>query len=346
MKKEHDRTSHGEGSVFQRESDGRWVARVPLGSGKRKEEYYDTKREAERAKRRMLNERDTGKLVTQRDQTFEDYLYYWLKAHGVTIRKPTYSMYYGYLESRVIPELGHVLLRKLTLDMFQAVYQGWGQDGLSPNTIRLIHALVKEALDDAVKWRKIAYNPIQYAKLPSTTKAKNVYALEDDEVKRLLTYAQQMKIYPLFRMALLLGMRLGELSALRWSDIDLEKATLEIRRTVSYVKNQETGHYEFVVGLPKTAAGERLIYLPADLIALLRIHCEKQQEMKAVAARWAGLDLVFCTRFGTYIIPSQIRVSFDKLLQQAGLEHMKFHGLRHNASLILRRMGIDAVVRK
>jgi integrase len=74
---------------------------------------------------------------------------------------------------------------------------------------------VKKALDDAVKWRKLAYNPVQYAKLPSTTKAKNVYALEEDEVKRLLTCAQQMNVYPLFRITLLMGMRLGELSALQ-----------------------------------------------------------------------------------------------------------------------------------
>jgi integrase len=230
--------------------------------------------------------------------------------------------------------------------MFQAVYQAWEHEGLSSNTIRLIHMIINEALGDAVKWRKLAYNPVQHVKLPSATKTKNVYALEDDEVKKLLNSAQQMNIYPLFRMALLLGMRLGELSALQWSDIDLEKATVEIRRTVSYVQSQETGHYEFIVGLPKTEAGERLVYLLADLVALLQMHHEKQQEMKAKATRWADLDLVFCTRFGTYFTPNKVRLLFDRLLRQAGLEHMKFHGLRHNASLILRRMGIDAVVRK
>jgi integrase len=112
------------------------------------------------------------------------------------------------------------------------------------------------------------------------------------------------------------------------------------------MQNQETGHYEFIVGLPKTEAGERLIYLPADLVALLRTHREKQQAIKAAAFRWAVLDLVFCTRFGTYFTPNQVRSLFDRLLKRARLEHMKFHGLRHNASLILRRMGIDAVVRK
>src|SRR5690348_7602213 len=87
---EKPRRARGEGSVFQRESDGRWVARVPLGGSKRKEEYYDTKREAERAKRRMLNERDAGRLVTEREQTFEEYLEYWLKAHRAPLRLGTH----------------------------------------------------------------------------------------------------------------------------------------------------------------------------------------------------------------------------------------------------------------
>src|SRR6266568_6576221 len=78
------RRARGEGTVFERE-DGRFVARIPLGGGKRKEEYYETKQEAERAKRRMLNERDAGKLVIERDQTLEEYLHYWLSVHRMTI---------------------------------------------------------------------------------------------------------------------------------------------------------------------------------------------------------------------------------------------------------------------
>src|SRR5450432_1953825 len=88
------RRSRGEGTVVQRD-DGRYVARVPLGGGKRKEEYYDTKQEAERAKRRMLNERDAGQLVVNRDQTFKEYLMYWLNAHRVEVGETTYSNQYG-----------------------------------------------------------------------------------------------------------------------------------------------------------------------------------------------------------------------------------------------------------
>jgi integrase len=143
------RRARGEGTVVQH-PDGRWVARVPLGGGKRKEEYYKTKQEAERAKRRMLNERDAGRLVTEREQTFGEYLNYWLRAHRAPIRIGTYVMYHSYLNTRVIPVLGHVKLRKLTIEMFQLLYQEW-EDELSPNTIRLIHGIVNKALNDAVK---------------------------------------------------------------------------------------------------------------------------------------------------------------------------------------------------
>src|SRR5437762_1367409 len=146
------RRARGEGTIVQR-ADGRYVARVPLGGGKRKEEYYETRQEAERAKRRMLNERDSGKLVTERDQTVEEYLHYWLEAHRVTIRETTYTMYYGYIHYRLIPALGHVKLQKLTVEMIQALYQQWERE-LSPNTIRLLHGIFNEALKDAVKWKK------------------------------------------------------------------------------------------------------------------------------------------------------------------------------------------------
>lgn len=338
------RRVYGEGTVVERD-DGRFVARVPIGGGKRKEEYYDTKQEAERARRRMLNERDAGKLVTQRDQTLGEYLNYWLDAHRMTIRNTTYSMYYTYLNVRVIPALGHVGLRKLTIDMFQSLYQDWEKEPLSPNTIRLIHSIVNEALNDAVKWKKLVSNPAQDVKLPKATEA-DIYVLSEEEVERLLQCAKEMSLYPLFLMALLLGMRKGELLGLKWTDIDFTEATLYIQRTLSYKKNPETGRSEFIIGPPKTKTSKRVLYLPEDIIKVLADYQERQREIQSTASRWEHPDLVFCTCYGTYLHPHRVWIIFNRLLQRAGLEHMKFHALRHNASLILRNLGIDPVVRK
>jgi integrase len=85
--------------------------------------------------------------------------------------------------------------------------------------------------------------------------------------------------------------------------------------------------------------------LPSDIIEVLRHHREQQREIQASALHWEDLDLVFCTRAGSYILPNYIHQVFERLLKKAGLGHMKFHALRHNASLILRRLKIDAVVR-
>lgn len=338
------RRSRGEGSVSQRE-DGRWMVRIPIGGGKRKTEYFDTKAEAERGRRRMLNERETGTLVTSRDQTLEAYLMYWLEAHRMTVRKTTYVMHRGHLMSRVIPELGKIMLRKLTVEMFQALYQKWEKELLSPYTIILIHNIVRQALEDAVKWKKLAYNPVQHVKLPKVSKPE-IPVLTTEEIDRLLKYARETTLYALFRMALLLGMRMGELLGLKWSDIDFEGATLRIERTVSYIKDPETERCHFLVGPPKTRAGKRTIPLPQDIIEVLQSHREQQVTIQRMATRWESLDLVFCTRNGNYLEAGHVRDVFNRLLNNAGLKHMKFHALRHNANAILRRMKIDAVVRK
>ncbi len=173
-----------------------------------------------------------------------------------------------------------------------------------------------------------------------------VHVLSDEEIVGVFQCARQLRLYVLFRMALLLGMRIGELSGLKWSDFDIEKATLQIRRTVCYLRHPDEDHCRFYEGPPKTEAGARLIHLPQDIVELLSTHREQQAQMRAAASHWTDLDLVFCTRFGNYIVAGNIQRCFDKLLQVAGIEHIKFHALRHNASLILRKLGIDPVVRK
>src|SRR5205814_9469313 len=107
-------------------------------------------------------------------------LHYWLNAHRLTIRISTYSTYYGYVNSRLIPALGHLKLQKLTVEMIQALYQQWEHE-LSPNTIHLIHGILNAALRDAVKWKRLTSNPAQNVKLPKKRRAK-IYVFTEEEV--------------------------------------------------------------------------------------------------------------------------------------------------------------------
>ncbi|GCE12107.1 tyrosine-type recombinase/integrase [Tengunoibacter tsumagoiensis] len=342
-KPEKKRRARGEGTVLQR-ADGRWVARVPLGDGKRKEEYYDTKQEAERAKRRMLNERDAGNLAVGKDQTFGEYLLYWIGVHGPTVLLQTHSMYLSYINFRLIPGLGHVKMKKLTVEMFQTLYQSWEEE-LSPNTIRLIHTLAKKALNDAVVWKKLSYNPVAHAKLPKSRRAK-VHVFTDQELDRLLEHAAKSRLYVLFVMALFLGMREGELLGLKWSDIDFKEGVLQIQNKIYYTKHPLLEKMVFIEGLPKTVAGQRSVFLPSDIIDMLRDHLEEQKKIQEKKPDWNGSGLVFCSNTGGFMTDANIRYHFSRLLKEASIEHTKFHALRHNASMILRRLGIDSVVRK
>lgn len=340
---EKTRRVRGEGTVFQRETDGRWVARVPLGGGKRKEEYYDSKQEAERAKRRILNERDAGKLVTARDQTLKQYLEYWLHVQKITVRLTTYSTEHSYMMSYIIPVLGHVRLRKLEAEMFQSLYLKMQESGKSPNTIRHVHTVIKKALGDAVKLKKLTANPLEGVKPPKARKTRAI-VLNKAQAECLLKCAKETRLYSLFLMGVLLGMRRGELLGLKWADIDFEQGVLRIERGLSYVSNPQTKHYEFVEGEPKTATSKRLLRLPQVIVNALCEHRTQQLQQKASATRWENKDLVFCTGSGGYLNPGYLRVAFLSLLKKAGLAHMRLHDLRHSARTLLRALGVDPIV--
>jgi integrase len=332
------RRVRGEGSVFQRQ-DGRWVASIPLGNGKKKILYFETRKEAEQAKRRALNELEQRRLVTGPDQTFNDYLEYWLNIQQIALKEGTYSMYHRYLTRCIVPELGYVKLQKLTGDMFQSVYTKWLKEGMSPNTVRLIHSIVAKALGDAVKWKKLPFNPAKDATPPREEK-RNMTVLDLEQAKALLEYARFTKFDCLLHVALL-GLRRGELLGLKWQDIDFSKAELKIQRSLSYIHNPATGHYEFVEGKPKTATSCRVISLPQFVIDALLLHREGQLFRQSHSYQWQHKDLVFCTEHGGYINPGNLWVEFKELLKNAGLPQIRFHDLRHSAASIWLALGIN-----
>lgn len=336
------RKPRGEGSVFQRENDGRWVASVPLGNGKKKQEYYDTRAQAERARRKMLHDLEEGKMLTTQDQTLEDYLVYWLGIRQSSLKLSTYSMYRRYLLSYVVPVLGHVRLRKLSGDMFQALYTELEEDDFSPNTVRLVHGITKKALNDAVRWKKIVFNPVKDADPPKYRK-RAMTVLNLSQAKKLIESARSVRMECLLHVALL-GLRRGELLALRWCDVDLEKAELRVEHALSYIPNPDTGHCEFFITDPKTEAGRRVVSLPRFVVDALRGYREYQLALRARSSRWQDQDVVFSTSDGGYMEPQNVYAAFKVLLKEAGLPDIRFHDLRHSAISIWLAMGINLKV--
>ena len=138
-------------------------------------------------------------------------------------------------------------------------------------------------------------------------------------------------------------MRRGELMGIRWSDADLEAGTLTVRRTVLYYTVDSVAKYR--IHEPKTASGRRAIHLPEFAIEALKKHRVEQLEARMQAGEsWAGLDLVFCNKIGSYWYPNVLLEAFHQLTEQAGVGYLRFHDLRHSAATILLTMGIPVKV--
>ncbi len=141
-------------------------------------------------------------------------------------------------------------------------------------------------------------------------------------------------------MAVITGMRKGEILALRWSTIDFERRVLRVLHTVDYIPP-----YGYVENEPKTRAGKRTIDLPDFFLDMLKQHRVQQEERRLkVGKAWESRDLVFPDLTGGYLNPIHVLRMFRKILERAGLPHMHFHDLRHSAATILISMGINPKV--
>ncbi|HET8846374.1 MAG TPA: site-specific integrase, partial [Ktedonobacteraceae bacterium] len=158
--------------------------------------------------------------------------------------------------------------------------------------------------------------------------------LDKDQSLRLLAAARGHKWEVLFTIAITTGMRQGELLGLRWADIDMERGTISIKRTVKRV-----GNYGIIETEPKTAKGKRQISLPPFILDMLRNHQEKQVALQEIAGeKWQNKGMVFCTEAGGYLEGQRIHKPFKRLLAAAGLPDIRFHDLRHSAATLLLAM--------
>jgi integrase len=156
------------------------------------------------------------------------------------------------------------------------------------------------------------------------------------QTAQFLRHVRGHRLYALFHLVALRGLRRGEAAGLRWSDLDLDARTL----TVSGQLQQLGGR--MVSGPPKSDAGRRVIALDKTTIAALREHRFRQEgERAAAGARWAEAGYVFTTRAGKPVGPDRMTRLFRKLVAACGLPPVTLHGLRHGAATLALAAGTD-----
>lgn len=335
MARERKHSVHGGGSIYQRKSDGRWVASFLVEeTGRRKYLYADqddnTRQNAYRKLQEALFKQREGRLATGPRQTVEQFLTRWFEdVYRFEVRETTYPSRVSMLHARILPAIGHIPLQNLTAQQVQNFYADMAKRGLKPGSIHSTHVILHKALEQAVKWNLVSRNVCDAVALPKKKKYRP-QMLTKDQLISLLKGSKGHPLEALIWLGLVLGLRNGELHGLHWSDINWEERTLRVERTLTRLKGR------FLEGDPKSEKSKRTVVLPRFLLASLQRHKERQEVQRAKAGdAWQNLNLVFCGPTGGYRHQTKTRESFNRLLKKIGLPRMRVHDLRHNASTFL-----------
>jgi integrase len=320
----------GEGTIRKR-TDGRWEAMITVpqedGSTKRHSIYGKSQAEVRRKlteARRTLDQGDT--LITDR-QTVAQFLNKWLTdVARATLRSSTYVSYHSKINLHIIPALGKHQLAKLTPQQVQAMMNGMIERGLSPRSAQYARAVLRRALNQALKWGLVTKNAAALTDPPRTVRPET-QILTPEQARRFLDVVRGDRLEALYAVALSLGLRQGEALALRWQDIDLDAGSLRVVATLQKLPNRP---YELVE--PKTRQSRRTLPLTPTLAAQLRAHRTRQiAERLRAGSKWQGDEwgLVFTTESGGPLAKATIFQQYRRHLTRAELPILRFHDLRH-----------------
>jgi len=306
---------------------------------------YPTQKECQAALAKVLTAVDEARYVAPSRITLKDYLTQeWLPAIEGTIRPTTYSSYKMLIERHIVPELGLLKLQKLTAARINAFYAKLlkegrcrGSGGLSPASVCRVHAALHRALRDAVRWERLTTSPADAADPPRSSQTqRDLPAWNREQLGAFLAHVAEDRLSAMWRVLAMTGARRGEVLGLRWEDLDLEAATLVIRRSLVPVNG------EVKVSEPKTARGRRTIALDPETLAALRAHAARQaDEQSEWDKAWTDSGYIFTREDGQPLHPERISALFRRLVKAACLPTIPLHGLRHTHATLALSAGVN-----
>ena len=336
--------ANGEGNIRKR-ADGRWEGRYTAGyhpeTGKRIIKNVLGKTQAEcKAKLSAAMEAARGIDVSRADEyTVATWLRSWYEIYAKpNIRISTANRYQLMVEQYTIPRIGNIKLTKLTSRDLQKLYKdlmengridrksGHGNPGLSSTTVRSLHLMLHSALERAVKERLILRNPTEDCIAPKVQKIE-MQILPPEHIKDYLEAADRRGLLPMFYLELVTGLRKGELVALQWSDLDEANCTISVSKQASW---DTEGN--LILSRPKTGNSIREVSIPQDVVELL-----KQEHAKHPDNPW----MFPSGRTGEMYHPDSVVTLHKRILKDAGLEHIRFHDLRHTFATLALQNGVD-----
>ena len=332
MPKQRTKRGHGEGNVRVR-VDGRIEARI-MFAGKTYSKYTKTKAEARAWLREQKTAHDQGVFVEGR-QTVAQWLGHWQSTMAAMVVKPrTAKRYYIDVRLRIIPKLGHLLLREVTPLVVQRFQQDLLDEGLSPQSVRHCRSVLGRAFTDAAAYGLAARNPVAPVRPPRVPQTAGITYTSATAPQVLAAFAGH-HLEPLVTIALMTGLRLGELLGLRWTDVDLVRGTVAVRRTLRSDERDRTDED------PKTRRSRRTFALPPSAVRAFARQREQQEGLRRVAgAGWTEQGYCFTTQYGRPHAGSNVWKYFNRQLAAKGMESMKVHDLRKIAASVMAEAGV------
>lgn len=325
--KRKGRRPRGDGSVCFKPSKGCWVWRAVVGHKPDGSVLYTEGRARSQGEAvRRKQEAEKGNRRPNSDQeTVADHLAQWLDdVAKPNVRPNTHRRYQQICDLHLIPRIGGIPLRKLTVGQVTRLWASLARDGMTPGTVKTCSEVLASALENAATQEKITTVPTRSATKPRVIRGP-VEVFADEEVRAILRACRGDKFEALFNVAIGTGARLGEILALELDDFDLDRGTVRITKMLDIRKG------EMVTQPPKSATGVRTVGLPAFAVNAIRQH---------VIGRVPGA--VFTTRTGAYYSKTNfIKRDWAGLLTRAGVKYRRFHTLRHTHASRLLADGVD-----
>ena len=302
------------------------MARFWTKGGKRVVRTVPTKEEAEA---QLYLWRDTEKRITIDTSSvavlLDDFL-----ANGTRNgwRPATVASYEGVIRLHLKPHIGRIAIHDLAIRDVTKMMAGLLDSGLSPRYVAEIRGVLRAALNYAIEEERVERNVAEKAR-PPRIERREQKALTSDQVRTLFAALDGERLQPLIVTITSLGLRRGEALALRWADIDLDRATVTIRRTGKRIAG------EYIENAPKSEKSRRSIVLPSPVVTALRQQrvAIAEERLKA-GPMWTDEDRVFPAEDGGPLGATSIRKALDRGLQRAELPRIRIHDLRHSAASV------------
>jgi integrase len=315
-------------------SPGHWAIVIDVSdkaTGRRKRKWHSfkgTKRAAQAEATRLIHEINTGSYVEPSRENIAAFLDRWLTDIKPRVAPRTHERYAEIARKCIAPMLGAIPLKKLRAADISAAYAkaltsgGREGAGLSARTVTHIHRVLKQALGQAVQWEMIARNPCSAVK-PPKVQPKPMQTYDLAQTAELIEAMRGTRFFVPVLLAVLCGLRRGEVAALQWANVDLKAGSIAVTRSAEQTR-AGVRYKEPKSGRARTVA------LSSSLVGELKAHRVRQaEELLRLGIKVTDATFVCAREDGLPLQPQTLTHDWGRKIAKTNLPKLRFHDLRH-----------------